>query len=481
MKLKLAAIGGVSLAVLGGPAFAQTQQVDPRDAVIRQLTERLDALEAQLADLKEATAADVADVRTIVQTVPVTIANGRPQIASSDGENRFAVRGLIQFDGAAYYEEPGNPTDLNSGTNFRRARLGIEGTLNKNWNYALTGEFGGSASESAVLNQAWVEYAGWKPFGLLQPLRVRAGAWATPVNLEDGTNNTEGLFLERPAAAELTRSIAAGDGRAGFGLFANGERWYTHGVLTGNVVGGPAGAEFDEQTGWLARATWLASRSPDHGIHLGINASGVFEPADTSAGLATTKTLRLQERPELRVDGTRFVDTGAIPANGLVQTGVELGGFYKNFYAAAEAFQFDIDRSAAGAPDATFGGWYVQGSWTITGEKRAWVPTSGGFQGVRPTKNFNPAADGWGAWEVAARYSVLNLNDNEGVPGAVRPATGVRGGEQGITTIGLNWYPNRTVRFLLDYQWVDVDRLNNAGAQIGEDFQILSGRAQVSF
>lgn len=479
MNLKLAAIGGVSLAVLGGPAFAQTQQVDPRDAVIRQLIERLDALEAQLADLKQATAADAADVRTIVQTVPVTIANGRPQIASSDGENRFAVRGLIQYDGAIYNEEPGNPTDLSNGSNFRRARLGIEGTLNKTWNYALTGEFGGSATESALLNQAWVEYAGWRPFGLVQPLRIRLGAWSTPVNLEDGTNNTEGLFLERPASSEISRGFAAGDGRAGAGLFANGERWYTHAVLTGNTVGGAA--EYDEQNGWLLRGAWLASRSPDHGLHLGVNATGIFDPPDTAAGVATSKVVRLRERPELRVDGTRFVDTGDIPADSLLQTGIELGGFWKNVYASAEAFRYDVDRSAAGAPDLAFGGWYVQAAWTITGEKRAWVPATGGFQGVRPAKTFNPSADGWGAWEVAARYSVLDLNDNEGVAGAVRPAAGIRGGEQGITTIGLNWYPNRTVRFLLDYQWVDVDRLNNAGAQIGEDFQVLSGRAQVSF
>ena len=479
MKLKLAAICGVSWLVLGGAAFAQEQE-DPRDALIRQLAERLDVLERQLADQKEASSADAADIRTLVGAVPVTIANGRPQVASADGESRFAVRGLIQFDGAAYNELTDATTDLSNGLNFRRARLGVEGTLNKVWNYNLTGEFGGSGTESAVLNQAWVEYAGWKPFGLVNPLRVRLGAWATPVNLEDGSNNTESLFLERPAAAELTRSIAAGDGRAGAGLFANGDTWYTHAVLTGNVVAG-AKAEFDEQAGWLARAAWIPSRSPDHAIHLGVNASGVFEPADTAAGSPTIKVLRLRERPELRVDATRLVDTGDIASDGLLQTGVEFGAFYKNLYVAAEAFKFDIDRSAAGVPNASFSGWYAQGSWTITGEKRAWVNTTGGFQGVRPTKTFNPSADGWGAWEIAARHSVLDLNHNEGVAGAVRPATAVRGGEQHITTLGLNWYPNRTVRFLLDYQLVEIDRLNNAGLQIGEDFQVLSGRAQVAF
>jgi phosphate-selective porin OprO/OprP len=76
---------------------------------------------------------------------------------------------------------------------------------------------------------------------------------------------------------------------------------------------------------------------------------------------------------------------------------------------------------------------------------------------------------------------VLDLNDNAGAPGAATPAGGVRGGKQTISTVGLNWYPNRTVRFLLDYQWADIDRLNGAGADIGADFQALSLRSQVAF
>jgi phosphate-selective porin OprO/OprP len=479
MNLKSAALGGVFGVIAVGPAFAQE---DPRDVLIRQLAARLEAVEKQLAELKQASGAPApapADIRTLPAQTPVTLSNGRPQITSADGASRFAVRGLLQFDAAAYDEASGSTTDLSSGTNFRRARLGIEGTVGKVWNYALTGEFGGSGVEAAVLNQAWVEYAGWKPFGLSDPLRIRAGAWATPVNLEDGTSNTEGLFLERPAAAELTRSIAAGDGRAGLGVFANGEAWYGHAVLTGGVAG--SGPDFDEQAGWLARLAWAPVRGPDHALHLGLNASAVIEPADTAAGLATTKALRLRERAELRVDGTRLVDTGDIAADGMLQTGVELGAAWRNLYASAEAFRFEIDPSAAGAPDAAFGGWYVQGAWTLTGEKRSWNAASGGFQGVRPAHSFDPSAGAWGAWELAARYSVLDLNHAEGAAGAARPASGIRGGEQRVTTVGLNWYPNRTVRFLLDYQWVDIDRLSNAGAPIGEDFEVLSTRAQVSF
>ena len=59
--------------------------------------------------------------------------------------------------------------------------------------------------------------------------------------------------------------------------------------------------------------------------------------------------------------------------------------------------------------------------------------------------------------------------------------SGVRGGEQSIWTVGLNWYLNNTLRMMFDYQNVDVDRLNAAGAQIGQTYDAVAMRAQLSF
>ncbi|MEI7933039.1 MAG: hypothetical protein WCI21_08300 [Alphaproteobacteria bacterium] len=130
MKLKLALAASVFALGAAGQSAAQE---DPRDAVIRQLTARLDALEAQVADLKQSTAADVADVRNIITIAPQsTLTNGRPTLATADGQLKFAVRGLAQFDAAEYDQKNKlSSNDLASGTNFRRARLGIEGTVGK--------------------------------------------------------------------------------------------------------------------------------------------------------------------------------------------------------------------------------------------------------------------------------------------------------------------------------------------------------------
>jgi phosphate-selective porin OprO/OprP len=451
------------------------------------LEKRNEELEAQIVDLKAQTAGSAQAIRETQAAQPaVALSNGRPTITTPDGAFKFALRSVVQFDAASYSESPRTAAnDLGSGTNFRRARLGFDATAFTDWNYALWGDFGGSGGESAILNQAWVEYAGWRPFGLAEPVRLRVGAWATPSGLEDATGNQEELFLERPAIAELVRGFATGDGRTGVGATARGARWYVSGLFSGKVVGVPTTAEIDQQRGYAARIAFNPVHGADYDLHIGANIQGILDPADTTAGPVSTRAVRLQERPELRVSGIRLVDTGAINADGLTAYGLEAGASWKNFYGAGEWYRIDVSRRAT-APavspfDPSFSGWYLQGAWTITGEHHAWTNANGGFVGVRPAKVFNAQRGTWGAWELAARYSELDLNDRPGAAGAATPAGGIRGGEQKITTVGLNWYPNSVVHFLLDYQWDRVNRLSATGLPVGEDVNVVSFRSQFAF
>lgn len=460
-----ASLAAVLMAGVATSAVAQTA-----DERIAALEAKIAALTGELADIKAATVKAEQDRK---KSATVSLSNARPTISTADGQ-KFAVRAIGQFDAANYDEER---NDLNSGTNIRRARLGVEGTFAKDWNYGLTAEFGGSGAESASLNQAFIEYAGWKPGGV--PVRFRIGGWATPTGLEDATSNTEALFLERAAVAEMVRNMAGGDARSGLGVFANGQRWYGSAVLTGAVAGAPASAEFDEQVGFLGRLAFSPAGDKQWALHVGGNIQGVLKVADTGAGALRTRQLRLRERPELRVDGTRLVDTGSLNATGATAYGAELGAFYKNLQVSAEAFRIDVDRPAVTNP--SFDGWYVQGAWTLTGEHHVWSSQSGGFKGIKPTKAFNPAEGAWGAVEIAARYSVLDLDDNAGVLGAATPVGGVRGGEQKIASAVLNWHPNAVYRFQLQYQRVEIDRLNAAGVDVGDDINVVSIRSQFAF
>ena len=268
MAAALSLTGGAALAqtdapVRTAPAEATVPE-DPREAKIEQLEAQIQDLAAEVQDLKASTSNNIRAVRADeakaeASAPKVSFPSGRPTISSPDGAFKVALRTDVQFDAAHYDVSPWTTANnLSSGTDFRRARLGIDATVFKDWNVAIWGEFGGRGTESPALNQAYLEYAGWKTKAF--EARLRIGAWATPVNLEDATSNTESLFPERAAVEEVERGLAGGDGRSSVGAFFNGTSWYVSGVLTGDVVGAPSAAEYGEQEGYIV-SEWGVSEN----------------------------------------------------------------------------------------------------------------------------------------------------------------------------------------------------------------------------
>ena len=266
---------------------------------------------------------------------------------------------------------------------------------------------------------------------------------------------------------------------------------------------------------------------------VGVNGTYVIRPPNlvprgtaslaTTPGAAARNTFALSDPPELTVDsnGTLLATTGAQPVNHVSQWGVETAGNFYNFYGQAGYYGFELDRSPVAYKTFTnattsgttivqpsnnnFTAWYAQASWILTGESKGYSPATGAFTPPKPAKPFSFNGDGWGAFELAARYSDLNLNShaNDG-SNVVTAWTGastktytyyntVRGGDQRIVTLGLNWYPNNAVRFLLDYQLIGVSRLQTPAAVTtagtpslpavngGQNLQTIALRAQISF
>src|SRR6185369_9115059 len=221
----------------------------------------------------------------------------------------------------------GAARDLNDGTNFRRARFGVDGKLFKDFDYALIYEFGGSGAEDAGhIQEAWIQYSA------LKPLRIRLGAFEPNIGLAAAVSTSQMPLLERPAAAEIARGVAAGDSRsalqvAGNGVFGEGDtglatRWFFSTAVTGNVVStlntaasGFTPQPFGEQQAWIGRVA-LAPFTPGFQAHIGANAQYVFHPSDSTGPgtVANRYPVQLRDRPELRIDSTRLVDTGAIDA-----------------------------------------------------------------------------------------------------------------------------------------------------------------------
>ena len=478
-----------------------------QDAKLSAIQQQLDAMAQQLADVKaqqDTASADIITLKTPAQGAATTasLPNGKPAFATADGRFTANLKAIIMLDVGEYFQDSNLPAavngrDLNNGANFRRARFGVDGKLFRDFDYSIIYEFGGSGQEDpGRLYEAALTYTYLKPF------RFKIGAFEPNIGLAAAVSTSQMPLMERPAPAEVARNVAAGDSRVAFQTSANGvigqgdsglaARWFASGAFTGNIIATGSSAAsvtaqpFDEQTAWIARLAIAPFSSTTWQAHLGLNYQYVISPNDAGPAANPRYAAQLRDRPELRLDGTRLVDTGAIDSDHTAVMGGEGAFQYGPFMLEGEYFRYEIERRkvAATPPDPHFTGWYVQGSWILTGEPRVYNPVEARFDAPKLNYNFNPAAGTWGAFELAARYSDLDLNYHEGAAGTTPAALAgvVRGGEQKIYTAGVNWYLNPSMRVMLDYQHVKVDRLDGkTGAQIGQNYDAVAARFQLNY
>lgn len=482
--------------------------LDAQQAQLAAQQQQIEAQKAQIDQLAQA----VAQSKLAAQDQPkASLANNRLTVTSADGRSSIAVRALVQADVAHYSQVSSGPPDsdfrrgsvgatanreidaardLSDGAYFRRARFGFEGVINRTFNYKLLLELGGAGTEGPTrINDAWIAYGGFAPFTL------QLGAFAPPANLADGTTPDDLLFIERPSTSELERAMGGADGRLGLALRASGARWMGSLALTSRTVNDPE--VNDSQSALVGRIGGLVAAGADYNVHVGANGTYIIHPADQGPSVTTGRYgLRFRERPELRVDSTRLIDTGTIDADHASAMGIEFAANWKNWFLQAEDTWFSVERRASTLSNPRFSGFYVEGSWLITGESHRYNPATASYQAPRPFIPFD-GHGGHGAWELAVRYSRADLNYHAGLAGFAPPSGGVRGGEQTITSAGVNWYPNPNLRFLLDFLHVDVDRLNPAtatstpfgpapatppvGVDIGQGFNAYALRSQFSF
>ena len=422
---------------------------------------------AALADLKRSSESRQAEIsKRLDGQVRTGLDNGRLTFASANGAFTFALRSLVQFD-YGYFAQGRNPpgVDLNSGSNFRRAQFGFTGTAWRDWSYNFTYDFGGNGIEkSGYIYTAYLQYDGLKPFGF------RIGAFSPFAGIDDSTGSGDLLFLERASVSDIARNIGGAPSREGASIFAQGDRYLVSVAYTGKKA--TDAATFDAQQAVVTRASWLAVSNDDVKWLLDANATHVLKVADptpnTNAGV-----FRLSNGPELAIDAIRTVDTGTIDARKVTQWGVETAATYGPLYGQAGYFRFNIDRRTI-LPDPDFKGWYALATWSLTGETHPYDPSSASFRGLRPAKPLG-SDGGFGAWEIKARYSNINLDY---LPSLAPASGGVPGGVQNIWSVGLNWYPANGIRFALDYENIQVGHVNAPATDISSN--AIGLRSQIS-
>jgi phosphate-selective porin OprO/OprP len=477
-------LAGTALIALAAPTYAaeakKPTSSDPRIGVLEQ---QLRDVQQQLAeikgaqgtndysaavvDLKRSTSAQYADVnKRIDDQTRVGLDNGRLTFVSANGAFSLSLRSLIQFD-YGYFAQGKNPAsvDLNSGSNFRRAQFGFVGTAWRDWSYNFTYDFGGNGIEkNGYIYYAYLQYDG---FG---PLHIRGGAIAPFAGIEDATGSGDLLFLERPSVTDIARNIGGSPGREGIDVFVQGDTYLLSAAYTSKKT--TDAATFDEQSAVVTRASWLPVSTSDVKWLVDANLSHVFHLADTAPN-SGANFISFSNGPELAVDASKTVNTGNIDAKRVTEFGFESAATYAGLYAQGGWFRFDVERRTA-VPNPNFDGWYAALTYSLTGEEHVYDPTTASFRGLKPA---NPLGSqgGWGAWEVKARYSDINLDY---LPLVAAASGGIAGGKQDVWTVGLNWYPTAGVRFALDYDNISVSHINAPATDISASAIAL--RTQVS-
>ena len=167
--------------------------------------------------------------------------------------------------------------------------------------------------------------------------------------------------------------------------------------------------------------------------------------------------LRFGSRPEF-FNAPRYADTGEISADDAVTYNLE--AYWRNGPYMVGFEYFGVDVTSAESGDPFFNGYSLTGSWAVTGETRAYRKRSGTFDPLPVAKPVNRG--GWGALELALRYSSLDLTDGA-----------VDGGEMDIFSLGLNWWLTRWSQFGVNYRYISLDRFGTEGDSSGLNARLL--------
>jgi phosphate-selective porin OprO/OprP len=445
------------------PAFAwsqeQTQQPQPAetpqttDQKLEELDQKLRVLDRKIELDKEA-AAEKAKA-----TAGVTADKSGFSIKSADGAYRLRIGGYAQLDSRFFLDEKQRSTV--DTFILRRVRPILEGTVAKIFDFRIMPDFGAGQT---VLQDAYVE-------GRFSPaFRVRAGKFKPPVGLERLQSGADLLFVERSLPTNLVPNRDLGVQIAGD--LAGGVASYQVGVFNGVVDGGIADADTNSEKDVAARLffqPFIQGSGPFKSLGFGIagtsgNSSGTAAapglPSYKSPGQATVFAYRSDgTAPNTTIAGGRHVRI--VP-----QAYLYSGPF--GLLAEYASSRQDVTRGTV-SRDLDHRSWQVAGSWVITGG----VPT---YRAVDPKVVFDPAAHTWGAWEVKVRFSRLDV-DPATFPVFANPASAIH--SEKALAAGLNWYLNRNVRLLFDYERTKYDGGFTTGDR--EDEKIFFSRFQVQF
>lgn len=277
---------------------------------------------------------------------------------------------------------------------------------------------------------------------------IRFGYTKTLIGFEGVTSSRATSFLE---TALPLQAIYAGR-RIGVDWAFERPKY----VVNAGYYGGDLQGDNDGST-LASRIAWTPLKADGSVLHLGVAASREERDATTDGrGLVSGPSARIRARPEVGLTDIRLVDSGALNyVDRIDRFGAEALWIGGPWSVQGEYLKANVRRDS-GAADFSAAGYYVFGSWIVTGESRSY---SGGNSG-----NIKPKG-AYGALELLLRYSELDLNDGA-----------IRGGQQKDWTLGANWIIDSHFKLQANYI-----RANSTRGFVSLNPNIFAVRAQITF
>jgi phosphate-selective porin OprO/OprP len=444
------------LAALALPLAAQAQEVSNEELLkrIEEQEQKILVLERKLEITDEA-AASAKETTAVVSAGPKGFS-----IRSADGKNTLRLRGTVHLDGR--YVEGEDPTLSIDTFQATRVRPTLEGTFAGIYDFRIMPDFGQGRT---VIQDAYLA-ARFNPASVLT-----VGKFKSPVGLERLQSANDIRWVQRgyPTSLAPNRDIGMQIG----GDLGGGRFSYQAAFLNGSNDGSSsetfADVDVSDDKEYALRLfAHPFAESDSFALRgLGFGIGGTFTD---QAGNSLQPLL-----PSFRTPGQstffrfrQFSTTVGAPA-GTIADGERTRIAPQMYYYVGSLgligefteVEQEVSRVVAtGVRSATVDtyAWQLAASYFLTGEEAS-------FRGFQPKSRFSLEDNTWGAFEVVARAQALKVDENAFTGGSnsfADPATAASEAES--WGIGLNWYLNENVKWLLDYERTSFEGGAAAGA-----------------
>ncbi len=325
-----------------------------------------------------------------------------------EGENTtFQIGGRLHLDTVSVSDDI---TPIPSKSDVRRFRLYATLEMGDDWKAKVDADVGGL---SPGFKNVWISYKGF------ENTTIKLGNFIAPLSGENMMSSNNIKLMERSLGASLAPNFLTG-----IGATYRGDNW----SLTGGYFTDPLDADAlrptDEGQSLVGRLVLAPIKERRRALHF----AAAIENRQIDDGLPSL----VSTRPELGLSGVSLLSTSALPGvSSFTNYNFEAGYMQGPVVFKGQYITRSNDAPTLGDP--TYNASSIEAAWVLTGERQRYGLSSGTFGQIRPRGKY-------GAFEVAARYSTLDLNDGL-----------VTGGEEQNWTVGANWYVTRNMRLMLNY------------------------------